>query len=423
MAAVAPISLRFVSPDWSHEVPSPPHDALSNEARRRHLREHPHSYLGVTRSPDDVHPDDLPGGAGPGDTASVEDDLADIAMRLSRASLERLLSVGAFGPSRPPGLYLYRLQTREHHQTGLVCGVATEDYDRGTVRIHEQINQHRADLLAHHLRSVGAQSSPIAMAFRSAPALESIIERVTTDEAPMLEVIDDELRQSLWPLGDADAAAALASLSGEPLYLIDGHHRAAAASADRRDHGSPDHWMLSVVFPFGQLRNEAFHRVLEGVDGEDLIHRIAERFPVRQVDAVEEVTARPPGWVAVAVGGAAVRWWLVELPPPAPNRGPVLDIEPVRLARHVLAPLLGIEEPTPDRRLSYRPGPADAAAASALRLGPGQVEFWMRPVPLTTLLDLADDGLVMPPKSTYFEPKVRSGLFVRLTDPTLAGSD
>jgi uncharacterized protein (DUF1015 family) len=410
VVSVAPVTLRFVRPEWSHEVPSPPHDALSAEARRRHLIDHPHSYLGVTRSPDDIDPAAVvPADGGPGGAA----------IRLSRASLDELLTVGAFGPERPPGLYLYRLETDDHHQTGLVCGVATADYDGGLVRAHEQVNRARADLLASHLRRVGAQSSPIAMAFRSAPPLEELIERVTTTEAPLIDIVDEGLRQSLWPVTDQDVEAAVAALAPAPLYLIDGHHRAAAASADRQANGPDDHLMLSVLFPFAQLRNEAFHRVLDGIDPERLMERLTERFPVRPVTSMHEIATRPDGWVAVAVGGPAPRWSLVQLPAPEPVDGHVLDIDPIRLGQHVLAPLLGIEEPQPDPRLTYRPGPADAATAAALRLRPDQLEFWMRPVPLQTVLAMADRGHVMPPKSTYFEPKVRSGLFVRVTDPAL----
>jgi uncharacterized protein (DUF1015 family) len=395
-----------VNPGWAGEVPSPPHDALSAEQRRRHLRDHPSSYLGVTLSPEDIAP------------VAAAADAADVAARMSRASLERLVTQGAFGPERPPGFYLYRLRKDDHEQTGLVCGVATEDYDSGVVRIHEQINQPRADRLAQHLRLVGAQSNPIAMAYRTAPSLAGIVERCTTRNPPLLEISSHGLSQTIWAIDDGPEAVASA-LAAEPLYLIDGHHRAAAASADRQRQPGAGHLMLSVLFPFGQLRNEAFHRVLDGVDVDGLLARLAERFPVRPIDSVAEIAARPDGWIAVAAGGSELRWWLVELPPPEPVDGHVIDIEPVRLATHVLAPLLGIVEPTTDPRLSYRPGPAEAGAAAAPRVGSGQVEFWMRPVPLSMVLDLADLGLVMPPKSTYFEPKVRSGLFIRVTDPSL----
>jgi hypothetical protein len=191
--------------------------------------------------------------------------------------------------------------------------------------------------------------------------------------------------------------------------------------------------MLSVLFPFPQLDNSAFHRLVRGVDPDDLLARLAERFPIRTDVSIDEMIDRAPGWIGVATGAPTApgpgpgpgaspcRWSLVELPPP--NRVLVddepLDIEPVRLGHHVLTPLLGIEEPTPDPRLHYRPGRADAESAAALCPAADEVMFWMRPVPVAQLADLADRGLVMPPKSTYFTPKVQSGLFIRLTDPSL----
>ena len=403
MVAVEPVSLRFVRPEWSHEVPSPPHDALSAEERRQHLVDHPHSYLGVTRSPDDVDP---------GTPYPAEE-----AMRRSRASLEALLEQGAFGPAHPPGLYLYRLEEDDHRQTGLVCGVGSAAYDAGQVRIHEQIKQPRADLLARHLAQVGAQSSPIAMAFQSVPAIEALMERITTDTDPFIELVDGDLRQQLWAIDrPEDVAGACAALASEHLYLIDGHHRAAAASAHQRLTGATGQLMLSVLFPFAELRNLAFHRIVQDVDGDLLLSRLGERFTVRAAGSAAEVAERPDGWVGLAVGGDPVRWFLVELPPPPMG---ALDIDPVRLGRHVLEPLLDLDETAADGRVLHHPGASGADAVAEFRLARGQVGFWMRPVPTEVLLRVADRGGTMPPKSTYFVPKVRSGLFVRLTDPTL----
>ncbi len=404
MVAVEPVALRFVRPEWSHEVPSPPHDALSTDARRQHLIDHPRSYLGVTRSPEDVHHQ----------TA----DPAGEAMRLSRASLEALLADDVFEPARPPGLYLYRLEEPGHRQTGLVCGVGSVAYDAGQVRIHERVKQPRADLLARHLDQVGAQSSPIAMAFQSSPAVEAIIERITTTTEPFIDLVDDDLRQSIWAMPDPrDVDAVCAALAPEHLYLIDGHHRAAAASAHQRLTGTTGHLMLSVLFPFTELRNLAFHRIVGPIDTERLLDDLGARFATEPATPAE-VVDRGDGWVGLAVGGSETRWYLVEIPPPP---GWELDIDPVRLAQHVLHPLFGIDESVGDHRLVHQPGPADLEAVGDLRLGPDQAAFLMRPVPGDVLLHVADRGGTMPPKSTYFVPKVRSGLFVRLTDPTLGG--
>lgn len=416
MADVSPISLRFVNEEWKSEVPSPPHDALSVEARRQHLIDHPRSYLGVTRAPED-------------DDGSGTEESATNALLAGRETLVRLLDDDVFGPTDGPTFYIYRLIDGDHHQSGLVCGVATSDYDSLTVRIHERINQARSDHLAKHLKVVGAQSSPIAMAFRSAPEVTEVMARTTEDTEPFLDIVDEDgLRQQLWRVPECDVAGVETAMAEIPLYLIDGHHRAAAASTDRKASANPgdqDHQMLSVLFPYQELRNQAFHRIVTGLDASELEAAITERFPVRVTDNPEVVVGRAPTELALAVPsgpeatGQILRWTLFDIPLDSPNRDALENIDPIRLSTHVLGPVLKTDESGSDPRLSYRPGHADLETLGQLTLNKGEVLFLMRPVSMTTLMEASDNGDVMPPKSTYFQPKVRSGLFVRLIDPSL----
>lgn len=430
MADVQPVSLRFVTPELTGEVPSPPHDALSLEARQRHLAQHPRSYLGVTLSPEDMEP----GAADP----------AEAALSAGRHRLETMLAEGVFGPATEPGFFIYRLEVDDHRQTGLVCGVATSDYDEGMVRIHEHINRGRADHLARHLSVVGAQSSPIAMAFKLRPTVVRIMDRTADTTEPLLDFVDGEgLRQQLWAITDPYEIAEIEfAFSNAALYLIDGHHRAAAASTHRAaiEPSSRDpHLMLSTLFPFEQLRNQAFHRILTGVDPVEFQAELARRFATRRTDDPHQVSARGPAELALGVpadgdGGAtgdarqrsewpgstgAVDWLLLDVPFDLHARSDLDNIDPVRLARLVLGPILGIDEANSDPRLSYRPGLADAESIADIELGSNEMVFLMRPVPMDILMDASDEGLVMPPKSTYFLPKVRSGLFVRMVDEQL----
>lgn len=413
MASVSPLTLRFVAEEWKNEVPSPPHDALSPEDRRQHLTANPRSYLGVTRGPED------------GDQAG--DGSPESALTAGRQSLEQLLAEGVFEQPNDPAYYVYRLNQGGHQQSGLVCGVATADYDAGTIRIHEQINQTRADHLARHLKVVGAQSSPIALAFRSSATVADVIDQTTSAGPPFLDISDEDgLRQRLWRISGDHTAAIQGGLADQPLYLIDGHHRAAAASADLRLFGPTDdtpHVMLSVAFPIEELQNQAFHRVVTDIEPEDLVAALTQRFEVRWTDDAQEVLDRAPAELAMAVSdgsaGSGPRWLLFEV---ALNREDPLvleNIDPIRLSQHVIGPVLGTDESGADHRLSYRPGVVTLDGLAGLSLQPGEVFFLMRPVPMQTLMAASDRGQTMPPKSTYFVPKVRSGLFVRLVDPTL----
>lgn len=415
MVAIKPVGLRLVRPEWVDEVPAPPEDALSPDARRRHLADHPRSYLSVTRSPNDLLESEMP---------SADDgppDLLAHSLQLSRASLEGLLAEGIFGPEEPPALYLYQLEAGGHRQTGLVCGVPTADYDIGRIRVHERYNRDRADLLARHLATVGAQSNPIVMGFESSERFGAVADRVAKDP-PRLEVAGPSLRQRLWAITDqADVESMVGSLADLPFYLIDGHHRAAAASAHRATAADSDHLMLAALFPVDQLRNLAFHRILHPVDPHQLLSWLEQQTSLRRASTPREVVSRSDDEIALAVGQSdgAPQWWLVTLPRPVAGRDHWLDIDPVRLARHVLRPALDIDEATSDPRLSYRPGADDEAAVTQLRLDDGQVACWMRPVPMQTLLEVSDRGETMPPKSTYFQPKAQAGLFLRSVDPTL----
>ena len=411
MATVCPLTLDILRSAWTADVPSPPHDALTPDERRRHLSRFPMSYLGVTRAPEDVGDD----------TTLTGMDL----LKTGRQSLDRLVEADVFEPATAAGYFVYRLSSNGHTQTGVVCGVAVDDYDNGNVRIHEQIKPDRARHLANHLQVVGAQSSPIALAHRDSVTLQETLQRVVAADPKLDFVSRDKLRQQVWAVEDPAVRDRLEQHLGTgPLYIIDGHHRAAAAAWHRHDKSAGrsrrpgDDWMLAVIFPGNEMRNKAFHRVLDAEATSILRDRLSSWFPCREA-SIEQVVARRPGELAagLAADDGHLDWLIIEIPEDPTGNPTVVDrLEPSRLADAILGPLLGLDESNPRGHLRYLPGTDDAAALSAVEISPGEAVFVMSPVSLDDLFAASDEGLVMPPKSTYFEPKVRSGLFVHFKD-------
>lgn len=418
MARLEPVRARLIRPDWALRVPSPAHDLLTPDDRRRYVAANPDTFLRVTRGPEDVEPG--------GQWSSAD------AVAASRDALERLLGAGAWGDLAPPALYLLRLATPAddatraagaggHAQIGIVGNLSVDDYEQGVIRVHERVHDHRAGHLADHLTGLRIQSSPITVAHRADPELSGLVAAIAADTDPALDFTSpDGLHQQVWRVTEPSRIAALQrALARSPLYVIDGHHRAAAAAVHRRRSPDPEaDWMLSVVFPADELRNQAFHRVLHGVDPADLLARLRTRFTVRSGVGLADVVGRRADELALLTG---ITWHLVDLgpvPPSSPTSAstsadPLASLDAVRLEHEVLQPLVDLTTTRPEGRLTYRvgdPGPAELATWST---GPDEALWLMRPVPLDVVLDAADAGAVMPPKSTFFQPKARSGVFLR----------
>lgn len=402
MATFEPFTGWRVAPDAAARVVSPAYDALSPRERGETAAANPDSFLNVTRSPEDQ----LPG-------QEVDHERL---LRSSRATLDRLLAEGAFVRQATPAYQLLRMRLGGHVQTGIVGTVPVRDIG-SVVRLHEETRADKEDDLVRHLETVGVSSSPVGLVHPGPTPVPDLVAR-TTAEAPELRVdADDGLEQEVWGVTDpADIAGIRTAFSRmDRLYLTDGHHRAASAvrlarrlgAGSQRD--APWQRLLVVAFPADELRLEPYHRVVHGI-GRDraatVLEAIRERFEV--------AAAAPPAPPEVA-GTLAVlladRWYAVRTAPDDPPVDPVAALDVTILHERILRPLLGITDPRTDDRLEFVPGTRGLAELER-RAGPDGGAFALPPTDVAELMAVADAGAVMPPKSTWFEPKVRSGMFL-----------
>jgi uncharacterized protein (DUF1015 family) len=402
VASVRPLRLRIVQQSWAERVSSPAHDALTPEDRRAHLAFNPDSYMAVTRGLEDIDPRE-----------GVD---AEGLLHRGREALDRLRQNGAFSSERGDEFYVYRLAEQGRTLTGLIAGVSVADYIAGRVRIHEHVKATRAIHLANHLDVVGVQSSPIALAHLPNAIISRAIERAVGTDPIVQFALPDGLEQTVWPVTDgADHEALLTVLDNDPLYLIDGHHRAAAAATFRTAAGpGMADWMLCAIFATNELDNAPHHRVIRAPGGvAETLRVIGRRHRLRR-SSREEIDQRSSSEIALYGDG---RWYCLDLPmagePGA--EGQLADLDPSRFQSAVVGPLLHLDPEGDDPALSYLAGRRDPAELEAVMNREGGLLAVMRHVPIEVLVTAADTGLIMPPKSTYFEPKVRSGVFIRAT--------
>ena len=388
MTAVRPFAARVVKQEWAQRVVCPMHDAIPVSARATYLADNPSSYLHVMRSEQDL-PDAT---------------LTQIGETNARA-LQALLDAGAYGQELEPSMFVYRVHRGTEEHVGIVAEVALEAFVDGQVLGHEAVHEARVEALTHHFAAVPARSELVALMHRFDPDVTAVLLR-TIAGPPDLHLHDATgVEQAVWRLAARDVTVVEERLGAARHYIADGHHRVAASVRQWREAGEPaDSAVLSLLYPEDQMHLLAFHRRVAGpIEVDRTLSALGAVCELADVDLANRQRGRFDMYLAG-------RW--TRLTPRHGNDRPgAAGLDVTQLDRLVLAPLLGVR--TGDARVEYVSELADLDDATARCEADGGALFRMVAPSLDQLVDVAERGEVMPPKSTYFEPKPRAGIFLR----------
>jgi uncharacterized protein (DUF1015 family) len=377
-------------------VAAVPYDVVTTDEARA-LAADPLSFLHVSRAEIDV-----PLGTSPH---------APEVYARARANFDRLRAEAPLEREAEPCVYVYRLTMGGHTQTGVAGGFSVDEYERGAIKKHELTRVDKEDDRTRHIVALRAQTGPVFLTYRASTRVDEAVTALTATQPQTDFEAVDGVRHTVWKAPDA-ARVALVDAFGQvsSLYIADGHHRAASAARARRQVGSDDaNAFLAAAFPDREMQVLPYNRLVA-----DLWGRGAAAFR----DALSAVAAVRPGGPVPRPGHVSMfladAWWDVALPAATSARASDrLDVS--RLQAHVLEPLLGIADPRTDSRIEFVGGARGTAALEArVRAGSAAIAFSLAPVTVSDLMQISDEGDIMPPKSTWFEPKLRDGLLSHL---------
>ena len=405
MTLIRPFRALRPAPGRAAEVLAPPYDVLSSAEARARARGKPWSFLHVSKPEIDLDP-----AVDPYDRAVY----AKAAENMNRMIAERVLVRDA-----KPAYYVYRLTWRGRTQAGLAALAALADYKTNRIRKHEHTTPLKEDDRVRQIEAINAQTGPVMMGYPAAPAIDALIARAAA-RAPDVDVTaDDEVRHQLWVINDDAAIAALTKAvdSLPALYIADGHHRAAAAArvAAARGSGAASYF-LTVLFPHHAMTILDYNRVLRDLNGhspEELLAKLGERFVVAASGQPVRPAAR--GEFGMVLAG---RWYRLTIKPEfVPANDPIGRLPITLLTKNVIEPLFGVSDPRTDKRIDFVGG-ARGLAELERRVSSGEMAaaFALYPTEMTDLMAVADAGGIMPPKSTWFEPKLADGMVSHVLD-------
>jgi uncharacterized protein (DUF1015 family) len=402
MATLFPFRAVRPAPSAAAQVASVPYDVVSTAEARQLVEDNPLSFLRVTRS--EV---DLPDSADP---------YADEVYALAARNLKALEAGAPLVDDSSPGFYFYRQQMGDHVQTGLAACFSVDEYEAGVIKKHEKTRRDKEDDRTRHIVDLRAQTGIVFLTYRAVDAVDALAVRVCRDEPLYDFAAADGIRHTVWRVSD-EAVDTLVSLFRDvpALYIADGHHRAASAARARgvlRDRGvmseEADRF-IAVAFPDRQLKILPYHRTVADLNGhtpESFLAALRTRMPVAEGGP----TPSRADEVSMFLDGT---WFTLTLPesPDGTSRADGLAV--AVLQREVLTPILGIGDIRADKRIDFVGGARGTAALeAAVSRGRAAVAFSMFPVAVDDLLAVSDAGDIMPPKSTWFEPKLRDGLLI-----------
>ena len=392
------------------DVVAPPYDVLSSAEARVKAHNRPWSFLHISKAEID-----LPEDTNPYDPAVYE---------MAAANLRRMLEAGVLRRDPGPCYYVYRLVMGDHRQTGLVAVASVADYDTNRIRKHEFTRPDKEDDRVRQIEALNAQTGPVLLAYRSRPQVDMLLETIAGTRPDVDLIADDGIGHSLWLVRDSGQINTITRAfdAMDALYIADGHHRSAAASrvaASRRSNGlggaGSAEYFLAVIFPHKQMKILDYNRVvrdLNGMSPESFIASLADSFAVTPCNSACRPQA--PAEFGMYLGG---QWYRLNIHQDRIPDDPVRRLDVSLLADNLLAPVLGITDPRRDKRIDFVGGIRGLEELERrVDSGEMQVAFALHATRMEDLMAVADAGEVMPPKSTWFEPKLADGLVSHMLD-------
>jgi len=406
MTLVRPFPALRPATGRAPEVVAPPYDVLNTEEARALAAGRPYSFLHISKPEIDL----------PADT----DPYAPAVYAKGAENLQAMIAAGILVPDDVPCYYAYRLIMGNHVQTGIVAAASVADYDTNRIRKHEFTRPDKEDDRVRQIEALNAQTGPVLLAYPNAPEIDALLNAATQAAPDADAMAETGVRHSLWVIRDAASVARLTALFDAlpALYIADGHHRSASASriCASRKAANPQHdgseaynYFLSVIFPDHQMQILDYNRVIKDLNGlseADFLSRIAANFTVEEADG--PVKPAQPREFGLYMGG---RWRRLHIHPSLVPTDPVERLDVSLLQNYLIAPVLGISDPRRDKRIDFVGGIRGLAELEK-RVDSGEMAlaFALHPTHMEHLMAVADANQVMPPKSTWFEPKLADGM-------------
>lgn len=406
---------RAVRPkkSYARDVASFPYDVVSSAEARVIAKDNPVSFLHISKAEIDFTED-----TSPYDARVYEK---------AKSNLEIFIKKGILVQEEKPSFYIYAQKMGDHQQYGIVAGVPASDFESGKVKKHELTLAEKQEDRTRHFETLNAQTGPIFLTYRAEPDIDGLVQEAVKGEPEYDFTSSDGIRHTVWVMSDRNEIDHLKSAFNRVpcLYIADGHHRAASAvevarrkrAADKRQTGREEYnFILSVLFPHNQLKIMDYNRAvkdLNGLDQAKFLKRVEDKFSLRS--DFKEKSPRNPHEFGMYLAG---RWHQLTAKQECYAGNDVIGALDVSILQNaLLGPILGIGDPRTDKRIKFIGGVRGMAELERLvDSGDCAVAFSLYPPSLEQMMQVADSGAIMPPKSTWFEPKLRSGMFVHLLD-------
>lgn len=407
MAIVKAFSAYRPEKSIAHKVAALPYDVYNRQEAKIVVDGNPLSFLRIDRAETSFD-----------DSVSTYD---PCVYAKAKELLDGMIENGQYIPENKDVYYIYELIMEGRHQTGIVACASIDDYQSGVIKKHENTREDKEIDRITHVDTCNAQTGPIFLAYRAKKEIDSIVDRVKSGEATYAFTSEDGITHNVWIIDNADDISKIKESFANinEIYIADGHHRAASAvkvglkrrAANPNTTGSEEYnFFLSVLFPHDQLKILPYNRVIKDLNGyteAELFDKIKENFDVEAAD--EAVMPDCKSTFGMYISG---KWYKLTAREHIKSDNPVDGLDVSILQDSLLGPVLGIKDPRTDKRIDFVGGIRGLAELEKRANSDMKLAFSMYPTSIEELFDVADAGLLMPPKSTWFEPKLRSGIFI-----------